>query len=269
MKGSPQMSSGITNPTTSDTIDKVLANTAQLLRLLREAGLTDEARQRVINDPEFRTRLVIFWNDNQSIDTTTTPEQAAEIMGTNFHGISTLEQHMGVNLSAKSKKLFTKVPFSTETLMACRETHVLVACGDLSLMDVWQAQTGLFYAKSEPWYGARGEHFARSKGKTGWQLVRKNPVPDSTRRTWNEQNALLGQDEQVPSASVLAQAIIIHYQETEERLYETIYVRCSDVDSIGGRVYLGIFDQYGLHVDNDWDSRRFNRVGLSSSRNFS
>lgn len=196
----------------------------------------------------------------------TTLDEAAQIMGDNFHCIEALERHMAVKLSSKSKKLFLTVPFSAEVLQACRETHVLVACGALSLMDIWQAQTGLFYAKSEPWYGARDEQFARSKVKAGWQLVRKNPVPDSTRRTWNEQNALLGQDEQVPSASVLAQAILIHYQETEERLYETIYVRCSDVNSIGGHVYLGIFDQYGLHVDNDWGSRRFNRVGLSSSR---
>lgn len=264
------MASTVANPTVSDTYDKVLDNTAQFLRLLREAGLTDQARQRVIDDPAFRGELVRFWNGNPSEGGTTTPEIAAGIMGDNFHGIDALERHLGVKLSAKSKKLFLTVPFSAEVLQACRETHVLVACGALSLMDAWQAQTALFYAKSDPWYGAASEQFARSKVKAGWQLVRKNPVPDSTSKTWDEQNQLLGQDDQVPSASVLAQAILIHYLETGERLFETIYVRVSDVDSGGNRVYLGSFDEGGLRVDGYWGGYRRRRgLGLSSSRKFS
>ncbi len=263
------MAQTIANPTASDTIDKVLDNTAQFHRLLREAGLRDDARQRVIDDPSFRTELVRFWNGPTPAEgDSVTPEQAATIMGSNFHGIDALERHLGVKLSAKSKKLFLSVPFSAATLQACAETHVLVACGALSLMDVRQAQTGLFYAKSDPWYGAASEQFARSKVKAGWQLVRKNPVPDSTRKTWVEQNALLGADEQVPSASVLAQAILIHYLETEERLYETIYVRVSDVRSGGALVDLGIFDQGGLGVFRNWVSDRNSDIGLASSRKF-
>ena len=263
------MASTVANPTVSDTYDKVLDNTAQFLRLLREAGLTDQARQRVIDDPNFRSELVRFWNGNPAEGGTTTPEIASQIMGDNFHGIDALERHLGVKLSAKSKKLFLTVPFSAEVLQACRETHMLVACGPLSLLDVRQAQTGLFYAKSEPWYGQPSEQFARSKVKAGWQLVRKNPVPDSTSKTWDEQNALLAAVEQVPSASVLAQAILIHYLETEERLFEQIYVRVSDVGSDGSRVYLGYFDEDGLHVYRYWGDRRGGNVGLSSSRKFS
>ena len=235
----------------------------------RSVGADKEFYSKLAHDSALFRQVVNFVNgDTPSEGGTTTPEIAAEIMGYNFHGIDALERHLGVKLSAKSKKLFLTVPFSAEVLQACRETHVLVACGALSLMDVWQAQTGLFYAKSEPWYGAQSEQFARSKVKAGWQLVRKNPVPDSTSKTWDEQNALLGADDLVPSASVLAQAIVIHYLETEERLYETIYVRVSDVHSNGFRVYLGYFDQDALYVHSHWDGDRGSFIGLASSRKF-
>ncbi|HMS92053.1 MAG TPA: hypothetical protein PJ993_01060, partial [Candidatus Saccharibacteria bacterium] len=74
------MASTVANPTVSDTYDKVLDNTAQFLRLLREAGLTDQARQRVIDDPNFRSELVRFWNGNPAEGGTTTPEIASQIM---------------------------------------------------------------------------------------------------------------------------------------------------------------------------------------------
>ena len=193
----------------------------------------------------------------------TTPEEAAAIMGSNFIGIEAMSRHLGVKLSPKSKKLFDKVPFSAEVLQSKADTHVLVACGALSLMDVWH-QTYLLYAKSDPWY--KGLRFATTKIKAGWQLVRKNPVPASTSKTWDEQSALLGADDQVPNASVLAQAILLTYLETKERLFETIYVRCSDVDSDGSRVHLGRFDRGGLNVYSDWDARRNGNFGLSSSR---
>lgn len=194
---------------------------------------------------------------------------AAEIMGSNFHGVDALERHFGVKLSAKSKKLFLAVPFSAEVLQACRETHVLVACGALSLMDVWQAQTGLFYAKSEPLYGGSSERFARSMVKAGWQLVRKHPVPDSNSKTWDEQNHLLGADEQVPSDSVLAQTILTHYLETGERLFEQVYARTSSLDSDGHRVLFGNFDENGLRINYFWDGRRIGDIGLSASRKVS
>lgn len=236
----------------------------------RSVGAGKEFYSKLAHDSTLFRQVVNFVNGPTPAEgDSVTPEQAATIMGSNFHGIDALERHLGVKLSAKSKKLFLSVPFSAATLQACAETHVLVACGALSLMDVRQAQTGLFYAKSDPWYGAASEQFARSKVKAGWQLVRKNPVPDSTRKTWVEQNALLGADEQVPSASVLAQAILIHYLETEERLYETIYVRVSDVRSGGALVDLGIFDQGGLDgVRYRWAGFRYSGLGLASSRKF-
>ena len=238
----------------------------------RSVGADREFYSKLAHDSALFRQVVNFVNGNHSEGGTTTPEIAAEIMGRGFHGTDALECHLGVKLSPKSKKLFLTVPFSAEVLQACHETHVLVACGALSLMDVWRVQTRLFYSNSDPWYGDSSKWFAHSKVKAGWQLVRKNPVPDSSRKTWDEQNQLLRQDEQVPSASVLTQAILIHYLETGERLFEDIYVRCSDMDYDSDRVRLGHFDEDGLRVGYYWDGWDGNWgvvVGLSSSRKFS
>lgn len=252
------------------TYSKVLDNAGQLHRVLEEEGLSPDARQRVIDDPAFRAELVRFWNGTPTSATPVTYEQASAIMGSNFHGFDALERHFGVKLSPKSKRLFGGVPFSAAVLQTCAETHVLVACGALSLMDVWQAQSDLFYAMSDPWYDQPSEQFAHSKVKAGWQLVRKNPVPESTSKTSDEQNSLLGADETVPSASVLAQATLLCYLETKERLFETIFVRSSDVDNRGNHVYLGFFGSQGLVVDDGyWVNYQSSSFGLASSRKYS
>jgi hypothetical protein len=102
-----------------------------------------------------------------------------------------------------------------------------------------------------------------------WQLVRKTPVPNSTSKTWQEQQALLSEKEETPTARVMVYTIIGHFLATGERLFENVYARCSDVDSDGYRVYVGYFSAYGLVVSYVWDGRRSGRVGVASVRKFS
>ncbi len=192
-----------------------------------------------------------------------TIKRAADIMGSNFIGIDAL-QHLGVELPPKSKDMFRSVPFSAEVLEQYASTDALVACGALSLQDVLQSCNGLFATKHEVWY--QQERFARAKVRPGWYLVRKDEVPGYTFKTWNKHQTLLGPDEQVPSASVLAQTILFTFMETKERLFEMIYVRSSDVDSRGRQVVLGRFGQDGLCISSLWDGGRRGGIGLASSR---
>ena len=231
----------------------------------RKVGAGEEFWATLAHDEAMFRRVVDLVNGTTPVPSTpVTLDQAQSIMGTNFHGVEALEKLLGRNLAKQAKATLNKsVPFSAETLEACRDTHVLVACAGISLMEVWSAQTALFYTKRDPWY--KSQQFATTKVKAGWYLVRKTPVPDSTSKTWTEQRELLTEADEVPSASVLAQAILIHYLETKERLFEAIYVRVSDVDSGGYRVVLGDFDRGGLFVNDRWDVRRGN-VGVSASR---
>ena len=220
------------------------------------------------DEAAFQRAITAVSSPAPSTGATTTVAAAAQIMGAgNFHGPEALTK-LGVTMSkTASKKAFGKVPFSAEVLEACRDTHVLVACAGISLMEVWGFQTNLFYAKSDPWY--KSQQFATTKVKAGWYLVRKTPVPDSTSKTWEEQLSLLTEVDEVPRASVLAQAILIHYLETDERLFPGIYVRVSDVDSGGRRVVLGEFGQDGLVVNDLWVTDRISSVGVSASRKLS
>ncbi len=63
--------------------------------------------------------------------------------------------------------------------------------------------------------------------------------------------------------------IIGHFLATGERLFENVYVRCSDVGSGGSRVDVGHFDSEGLDVFRGYsDGHCHDFLGLSSARKF-
>ena len=187
---------------------------------------------------------------------------AREIMGKNFFGVEEAIKHFGVNPSETQLAALAMIPFSEEVLRQCKDTHVLVAVFPLSLLGVRKANKKLFFDQS--WYN--GESFAKDRGQVGWQLVRKTPVDNSTSKNWTEQQALLSQDEETPTAQVLAYTIIGHFLATDERLFEKIYVRTSSMVSDGRHVSLGGFGEGGLGVYGHWDGVRPDNLAVSSAR---
>jgi len=139
----------------------------------------------------------------------------------------------------------------------------------MSLLDVRSLEPKLFYSKTGGWYVDQKEKFAREdKANCEWLAIRKEPVPNSTRKSWNEQVALLSKDERVPNAGELSWFITTYYKVRGVRLLETIYVRTSSMGSDGGHVVLGFFGEYGLGV-YDWDDYvPYGVVGLASARKF-
>jgi hypothetical protein len=196
----------------------------------------------------------------------TTIANAHEIMGRNFFGVNEAIKELGIDPRTAQLILLANTPFSESVLEACKDTHILAAVFPLSLLDIREAckGQGLFY--NQEWYNKQA--FAKEKGEVGWQLIRKTPVSDSTSKTWAEQNKLLGKDDEVPSARALIYTMIGHFKATGERLFEKIWVRCSDLDSGGTRVVVGDFDARGLYVDSDWDDYRDDDLGLASARKF-
>jgi hypothetical protein len=197
--------------------------------------------------------------------------RAREIMSKNFFGPDDAIKHFGVQATRRQLAALSEVPFSEETLTACKDTHILIAVSSASILEIREmvskiklskGQRSLLY--SQDWYNK--EVFAKEKGQVGWYLVRKTQVDNSTGKTWDEQQALLGKDEETPSAQVMVYTIIAYFLATGERLFEGIWVRCSDLDSDGGRVYVGRFDADGLDVSSFWDNDRSDCVGVSSAR---
>ena len=226
----------------------------------------DEVATRINTDPLFVANIARFMV-NGGYDPSTSQKLAREIMGTNYFGIEEAIRHFGVNPSKQQLAYLSEVPFSEEMLKSCKDTHVLVAVFPLSILDVRTiakklADQPLFY--NQDWYDK--QVFAKDKGEVGWQLVRKEPIANSTSKNWNEQRALLSKDEETPKARIVVYTMVGHFLATGERLFEKIYVRCSDLDSVGPRVYVGFFDDEGLFVSYCYDDFRYSDIGVSSAR---
>ena len=188
-------------------------------------------------------------------------------MGKNFFGIEEAIKYFGINPRKQQTKhqiaALTKVPFSEGTLLSLQDTHILVAVFPLSILDIKKMDNKLFYLPKGVWY--EDKKFAKKKGRVGWQLIRKTPVEDSMSKNWSEQQALLNEDEYVPSAQVMVYTIIGHYKNTGERLFfKDTYVRTSSVVSDGGHVIVGLSGSW-LAVHLYWNDDRFSFLGLASA----
>ncbi len=135
----------------------------------------------------------------------------------------------------------------------------------MSLLDVRELQSGHFYSKTGGWYA--DQKFAREdKTSFGWLAIRKTPVPNSTSKNWKEQGKLLSALEHVPNAAEMGWFITTYFEVRGTRLFESIYVRTSSLDSDGIRVYVGRFDAKGLRVDAWFGDFRRSSIGVSSAR---
>ncbi len=195
-------------------------------------------------------------------------EKTVRIIGIPMFGVQESIQCFGVEPTNAQLDTLSVIPFSKQELREAKDTHILVATLPLSILDIrGKVDQSLFYHTSNPWYG--NEKFAKDKGQAGWHLVRKTIVPNSTNKTYPEQQALLAENEETSSACVMVYAIIGHYLATGERLLGNIRARCSELDSPGIRVDVGNFVSFGLLVGRYWDDGRSVALGMASSWKFS
>jgi hypothetical protein len=229
----------------------------------RKVGAGRKFWTKLAHDESMFNKVVSFVA-RDGYEPTTSQKLAREIMGKNFFGVEEAVERFGVNPSKQQLAQLAEIPFTEKTLRDCNGTHVLVAAFPLSVLDVRAVNSGLFYSSSGGWY--ESEKFAKNKGKVGWYLVQKTPVKDSVSKNWDEQQALLSENDETPTSQVMVYTIIGHYKATGERLFENIYVRCSDVVSGGYRVDVGHFASDGLHVDRHWGAYRHSFLRVSASR---
>jgi hypothetical protein len=243
-------------------------NEHEFLLRLEKAGLNEDRAQKVVGSKdnalaEKLMRLI----DNGGFEPTTSQKHAREIMGKNFFGIEEAIKYFGINSSRQQLAALSEIPWSEATLKEYKNTHVLVAVFPLSILEIrGKVERSLFYSHEDAWYNK--ESFTKSKGEASWQLVRKTPVENSTNKTWSDQQTLLAKNEETPTAQVMVYTIIGHFLSTGERLFENVYVRCSDLGSGGSRVHVGDFDSKGLDVGSYSGGACFDSLGLASARKF-
>ena len=233
-------------------------------------GIEDAIKHFGVSEPEFLTMLALFAK-NSDFEPSTSQKRARNILGKNMFGIEDAIRHFGVNPSRQQLSYLSVVPFTEDQLFSSRTGgHVLVAMFPMSILDIrGEVDRRLFSHHDDAWYNKQA--FAKDTGEIGWQLVGKVPIADSTNKMWNEQQALLGNDEgtpkaHVPKAQVMVYTIIGHFLACRERLFENTSVTCSDLNLNGRRVYVGYFDARGLSLDA-WQDNGFNSsIGLASAR---
>jgi hypothetical protein len=183
-------------------------------------------------------------------------------MGPNFFGIEDARAHWGTD-SEEDFDLLSEIPWPEADLIQNRDTHLLTAILPLSIIEMQNRIDQKLFDR-RPWYGEKS--FARERGEAGWQLIRKRMFPNSTSKTWTEQQELVGRSEETPCARVMVCMIVSHYLATGHRLFGNMYVRCSDTEASFYRVIVGGFRSNGLCISLAGNGRRAYDLGLSTSQ---
>ena len=190
---------------------------------------------------------------------------ARKIMRKNFFGVEEAVKHFGVDPTRQQLAALSEIPFSEAVLDKSKDTHILVAVFPLSILEIRdKVDRKLFYNHEDAWYNE--QPFAKVHGEVNWQLVRKIPADNSIPKDWQEQQALFGKDDEVPTAQVMVYTIIGHILTTGEHLVERKYAYTSSVDSRGNRVYVSDVGFDGIGISDYWDAVRYDNEDLSSPR---
>lgn len=242
----------------------------EFLNRLEAAGLDSGSTQKVINskDNKFALRVVRFIQ-SEGFEPTTSQKRAREIMGRNFFGVEEAIKHFGIHPIRQQLAALSEIPFSEATLEALKNTHILVAVFPISILDIrGMMERKIFYSYKEydsykDWYS--NQFFAKERGEVGWQLVRKTPVDNSTWKNWQEQQSLIGKDDEVPSAQVMVYTIIGYYLVTSERLFENEVRTSSVVEDHHVVIYFG---SEGLRINAYGPGACDSLLSVSSARKF-
>lgn len=134
---------------------------------------------------------------------------ARKIMGRNFIGTEIATLMLGRKLSPYEKGVLCDMPFSVETLRACKKTHILVAIPHISAAELALGYPAAFATiKNFDW---KDEGFAKTKLQVGWYLVRKEHGPNTIGRSFQANKELEKDGELGGPDEVIAPAGVVIY----------------------------------------------------------
>lgn len=207
---------------------------------------------------------------DKKLKVSTSQVVARSIMGRNFLGPEEVQKAFGVKYSSGDRAKLVQIPFDVNMLRACADTHILVAGFPMSMNDIRKNKrvksnaTSLFCdVVGERLYDE--QRFANTSVECRWFLLRRKPIDNSTFKTYVEQLRLILDREENPEARDVVFATIALCLTTGEWLFESIYVRCKNMHSHGGRVSVGV-SEGGIRIHYDWDHYRNDFLAICSSR---
>ncbi len=139
----------------------------------------------------------------------------------------------------------------------------------MSLLDIRAAKAGAVSLKHAKWYAAEREKFSRDdKALPGWIALRKEPLPESLNKNWDQQMQLIAVPADIPNVAELVWGLTAYKVVRDIYLLPNGYVRTASVDSHANHVFAGDFDSTGLGVFNVQDEVSGSDLGISASRKF-
>lgn len=199
-------------------------------------------------------------------------ELARTILGDDFIAPEEIAKSRGLTYSDTQIAEFGSTLPTQEVLEWCRDNGFMLMAGSpraMSLLDIRELERDHFCSKEEGWYADSCEAFARNdKVETKWLILRKEPVPDSTRKNWGEQRALLSDVECVPNIAEQVWGLTTYKAVRGIYLLPSMCVRTSSAASDGSQVGVGGFDGDGLRLNGYNDHRYDHHLGVLSARKF-
>ena len=260
----------------------VLDTVAKFHRLLTKEGVTMEHISGPNNSVVKRRNLAEYLktgcpkvNGNGEVVTNQLPEGhelAHLILGDDYITPEEIATAHGV-ISYTDEQLehFADTLPDTQTILWLRANRYMLIAGpstELNLLQVRDLDNMLFYLKTGGWYAGDKEKSAHTDvvSSCEWLAIRKEAMPNSLSKTWDEQQDLLTEVEHVPNAPEVSYAVTAYFKVRGIYLLNGKYVRTSSVDAGGSHVGVGEFDESGLSVDDTWIDDRRGCVGVSSAR---
>jgi len=164
-----------------------------------------------------------------------------------------------------------------------KETHILVLIPKTvngrpltlnTLQALIQKPQGGGHATKYHCYGdnLKKEFEGQAAPVTYWALITKDVLPNSRKKNYSKQQALIKRPYTVPGALEMAIAILMHHVKSAEKLYPEkpkTYTRCQEKLSNGGRVVVGLFGPSDLRFRSHYnDDGRHDNCGLGGLRKF-
>ena len=174
-------------------------------------------------------------NDNGEVVTNQLPEGhelAHLILGDDYITAEEVATAYGVSYTDDQMEHFADTLPDMQTILWLRANGYMLVAGmptELNLLQVRELDNKVFYSKTEGWYAESEQKFAREdKVACGeWLEIRKEEVPNSLRKRWDEQQDLI--TEVVEGAVTVVNPVVVDD--------ETVLVEATDADVESVRIY--------------------------------
>lgn len=206
----------------------------------RKVGADRNFWKALATEPQLmRTVAAVVRNKGKNLFTT--QARAAQIMGKkNFFHSEDRDWPLRNFVTRELEELYL-IPFPEYMLEEVKGTHILIPSYEIAFFEL-REQYARESFRDKYMITRKTDKWAYTVPKLEWHLIQKTIHKDSLRDAlgattdrmlWSNDKEMLGEHSVVPSASVLAQAMIAYHKRNKLWLFEDLHVMTSDKDYLG------------------------------------